>query len=68
MAFSLPPLVLRALQLCSALLLLCTAAALAVANSRWAPTYFGLLYMRAGVSWGAATFSDSTPYSWPVVN
>jgi len=35
----------------SALLLLCTIAALALANSRWADAYFGLLYKKAGLSW-----------------
>jgi len=43
----------------SALLLVCTAAALALANSRWAATYFGLLYTKSGVSWGSASFALS---------
>jgi Na+:H+ antiporter, NhaA family len=41
----------------SALLLLCTIAALALANSRWAEVYFGLLSTKAGLSWGDARFA-----------
>jgi Na+/H+ antiporter NhaA len=43
----------------SALLLLSTAAALLLANSRWAATYLGLLYTKVGVTWGAASFALS---------
>jgi NhaA family Na+:H+ antiporter len=41
----------------SALLLVCTAAALGLANSSFAEVYFGLLYTKAGLSWGVATFA-----------
>ena len=41
----------------SALLLLSTIAALALANSQWADAYFGLLYKKAGLSWGDARFA-----------
>jgi len=41
----------------SALLLVCTAAALALANSSVAEFYFGLLYTKVGLSWGDATFA-----------
>jgi NhaA family Na+:H+ antiporter len=43
----------------SVLLLASTVAALAFANSRWAAIYVGLLYMKAGVTWGAASFALS---------
>jgi NhaA family Na+:H+ antiporter len=38
----------------SALLLVCTASALSLANSSFAEVYFGLLYTKVGVSWGDA--------------
>jgi NhaA family Na+:H+ antiporter len=41
----------------SALLLVCTAAALGLANSSFAETYFGILYTKAGLSWGDAKFA-----------
>jgi NhaA family Na+:H+ antiporter len=41
----------------SALLLVCTAAALGLANSSFAEAYFGLLYTKAGLSWGDAKFA-----------
>ena len=41
----------------SALLLACTAGALALANSARAETYFGILYTKVGLSWGDAKFA-----------
>jgi Na+:H+ antiporter, NhaA family len=41
----------------SALLLAATVAALLLANSRWAETYFGYLHTKVGLSWGSATFA-----------
>ncbi len=41
----------------SALLLICTAAALGLANSSTAEAYFGLLYTKVGLSWGDAKFA-----------
>ena len=41
----------------SALLLVCTAAALGLANSSASEVYFGLLYTKVGLSWGEATFA-----------
>jgi len=41
----------------SALLLVCTAAALGLANSSFAEVYVGLLYTKVGLSWGDAKFA-----------
>jgi len=41
----------------SALLLISTAAAMALANSRWAGTYFGLLSTKLGLDWGHLSFA-----------
>jgi NhaA family Na+:H+ antiporter len=43
----------------SAVLLLCTIAALFLANSRWSETYLHLLHTKVGVSWGDQNFALS---------
>jgi NhaA family Na+:H+ antiporter len=46
----------------SALLLLSTAVALALANSRWAETYLGLLSTKVGFVWGGSAFRLSVQH------
>jgi NhaA family Na+:H+ antiporter len=43
----------------SVVLMVCTIAALAWANSPWAESYFDLLHTYIGVSWGEGTFKLS---------
>jgi Na+:H+ antiporter, NhaA family len=47
----------------SALLLVATAAALALANSRWAEIYVGFQHTKVGLSWGSAAFG-LTVHDW----
>jgi Na+:H+ antiporter, NhaA family len=46
----------------SGLLLAATAAALLLANSRWADLYFGFLHVEVGISWGGRTFALSVQH------